>query len=110
MAVEPLDWERALDCFGDRELLVSSIEMFLQDSEKELDRLAEAVQSMDLEAVKEQAHALKGALLYLHAAAAADAARKLQVAARSGDSTRLPALLAELGHELARLRRSFPFS
>lgn len=106
--MEPLDWQRADSSFGDRELFLACLQHFEQDLKEELERLAVAVEAADYGAAQEQAHSLKGALLYLHAGSAAEAARQLQGAAKRGDAAALATELERLNRELARLREAIP--
>jgi signal transduction histidine kinase/CheY-like chemotaxis protein len=76
---------------------------FLEHSPVEFAAVREALVRGDLAAVERRAHALRGTLAALGAEPAARLAGELEVLARAGAADRLPAPLAGLERELARL-------
>jgi two-component system, sensor histidine kinase and response regulator len=98
------DREALLEVLGGDELvLVELIQLYLQEAPRlhaAIRRAAVAAQPQELRLA---AHALKGTLANFAAPAAHAAAEALEVLARSGDFTRVPAALARLDAELERL-------
>ncbi len=93
---------------GDHELLVEILEVFLEYRESQSEAINAAVLSRDPTEVAKAAHKLKGRLLTIGAAAAAEAARALEqighdAAEGHGDLSESGAKLAALHAELARL-------
>jgi CheY-like chemotaxis protein/HPt (histidine-containing phosphotransfer) domain-containing protein len=101
----PLDLEAALRrTGGDHRLLAELAAVFVGDCPRRLGELREAVESGDAARIRRAAHALKGAVTTFDAARAAELACALE--GLTGDDHRLaevPAVAAELEHELVRL-------
>lgn len=68
-----------------------------------MDCLAKALEAGDLPKVAEEAHRLKGGLLYLHARPCAEAANRFQQAARAEDRAKVAKEFRLLKRELERL-------
>jgi PAS domain S-box-containing protein len=89
---------------GDVGLLGELAELFLRDCPQQLAEVRAAVVRGDVPAVRRLAHTLKGAAGTLGAAAAADAALRLETMARNNDLAEAPPACAVLEAALARLR------
>jgi CheY-like chemotaxis protein len=100
----PVDWEALLDSIdGDREFARDLADAFIGTGDRELAAIAAALGRGDAAALRESAHALKGASANLRAAAAASAAAQLESAARLGKSAQIPALAETLTAEVRRM-------
>jgi signal transduction histidine kinase/DNA-binding response OmpR family regulator/HPt (histidine-containing phosphotransfer) domain-containing protein len=100
----PVDWEALLDSIdGDREFARDLADAFIGTGDRELAAIAAALGRGDAAALRESAHALKGASANLRAAAATSAAAQLESAARLGKSAQLPALAETLTTEVRRM-------
>lgn len=105
------DRERAVASLGSEELLAEMALAYAEEREDMLSQLLAAVESGDMQAVREKAHWIKGCLVYLHAEPAASAAKELELLATddassetlSGGVTRLTEEMDRLGLELSRL-------
>jgi len=86
---------------GDTEFRRELVESYIANSKNLLADLQHAVASADSSAVARLAHRLKGASGSICAREAADAARKLEVAAQSEDRASLVSLLAEVRRSLS---------
>ncbi len=89
---------------GSSELLVELIDLFLEQCDRLLSDLRQAVARSDVAGVAEAAHALKGSVSNFSAAPATEAARRLEMLARDGDTATLESALTGLEQEIARLR------
>jgi len=100
----PIDWDALLDSIdGDREFVRDLADAFIGTGERELAAIAAALGTGDAAALRESAHALKGASANLRASAAASAAAQLESAARLGKSAQIPALAETLTAEVRRM-------
>jgi two-component system, sensor histidine kinase and response regulator len=95
------DLEAALQSVdGDRELLVEMAELFLQDSDRLLEEIRQAIQAGSASGLHHSAHTLKGSVANFAADEARDTAFQLEMMGRSGNltgaSTRYTALVAEM--------------
>ena len=99
----PVDWAAALDRLqGDRELLEELVGVIRQEAPSLLAAVREAVERNDAPALKLSAHTLKGSLGNFAAAAAVEAAKRLELMAKQGDLSDAPQALAALERELDR--------
>lgn len=83
-----VSWDplRALEKMdGDEALLRELIQIFLQESPKQLDRLNEAIEGFDRKAMERAAHSLKGELKYLGLVEASQQASEFERMGREGD-------------------------
>jgi signal transduction histidine kinase/DNA-binding response OmpR family regulator/HPt (histidine-containing phosphotransfer) domain-containing protein len=87
---------------GDAKFRSKLVQDFAQNSESLLAALERTLETSDAQATAKLAHRLKGASGSMRAPAAADAARRLEVAARSGSHAALPVLVAEVRQTLAK--------
>jgi PAS domain S-box-containing protein len=102
-AGEPAEASRVFDsaqalaaCLGDRAMLGQLLAAFLSGLDRQLSAIRAAAASADLPRACQEAHALKGAALNLHAAELAECAEKLETAARQGRRQQVQALLPGL--------------
>jgi len=79
----PVDWEALLDSIdGDRAFARDLADAFIGTGDRELAAIAAALSTGNAAALRESAHALKGASANLRASAAASAAAQLETAVR----------------------------
>jgi len=100
-AAAPVDWSalaQATD--NDQHMARELVELFITSGDQALAAIAAAVGRRDCTAVKDQAHALKGASANLYAAAAQAAAARLEDAARAADIDSLAARADDLRREM----------
>jgi HPt (histidine-containing phosphotransfer) domain-containing protein len=88
---------------GDGELLRELLSLFKQKLPKYFDDLQEAVAHGDIAQVTFLSHTLKGVLLNLAAAEAADSASRLEQLACHGDRASFKAAFAALEHDIESL-------
>jgi signal transduction histidine kinase/DNA-binding response OmpR family regulator len=104
----PLDLEAALRrTGGDHRLLAELAAVFVGDCPRRLGELREAVESGEAARIQRAAHALKGAVATFDAGRAAELACALEGLAGDRRLTEVPAVAAELEHELVRLAAFF---
>jgi CheY-like chemotaxis protein/HPt (histidine-containing phosphotransfer) domain-containing protein len=98
---DPVDWHAFLESLeGDERFAREVAETYIGSGDSLLAELVEAVDRGDCVTVGARAHALKGASVNIRASRVADAAARLEAAARAGDADRLAALAAELTRDL----------
>lgn len=101
-AAEPVDWLGLLELLdGDENFAREVAETYIDSGDNLLAELAAAVERGDCPTVGSTAHSLKGASANIKAGRVADAAARLEAAARAGETERLQALAAPLGREFA---------
>jgi CheY-like chemotaxis protein len=88
---------------GDPELRRELTEIFLEESPRILTQLAEAITARDAPTAARLAHGLKGSAATVGAAAARDAAQRLEEAGTAGDWDAIHTGLPTLRHEMERL-------
>jgi signal transduction histidine kinase/CheY-like chemotaxis protein len=88
---------------GDRDLLNEMIRLFAEEAPKTLERLRDAIDARDAEAVRQAAHSLKGAASNFGAGDLVDAARALETAGRNSRLDEADRLWRELAAEMDRL-------
>ncbi|MBC8355018.1 MAG: response regulator [Planctomycetes bacterium] len=93
------------ECDNDKDLLSRMLEIYDRDSAERLPRLRAAVESGDGEAVKAEAHALKGGISTFFAGQAYETAYKLETMGGDGDLSEAKADLATLEDQLRVLRQ-----
>ncbi len=99
----PADWETLLGSLdGDRGFARELLEVYVASGDERLTAFGTAQRCGDHLAMREAAHALKGASASLHAPAATSAAARLEAAAILQDDAHIPALAEELSHEFKR--------
>jgi CheY-like chemotaxis protein len=100
----PVDWEALLESIdGDQEFARDLADAFIGTGDRELAAIAAALGTGDAAALRESAHALKGASANLRAAATTSAAAQLESAAGLGKSAQIPALAEKLTAEVKRM-------
>jgi len=82
------------------------VRLFLGDSPARMRAMRRAINTGDGEALREAAHALKGAAANFAAAPVVEAARRLEFQGRNGDLHESAATYAVLTREMPRLRRA----
>jgi two-component system, sensor histidine kinase and response regulator len=101
-----LDEESLLEeCDNDKALLSRMVEIFDRDARERLPRLREAVRAGTAEAVKQEAHALKGGIGTFYAKAAYDTAYALEKMGADGNLSNAQATLQTLESQLQSLRQ-----
>jgi signal transduction histidine kinase/CheY-like chemotaxis protein/ligand-binding sensor domain-containing protein/HPt (histidine-containing phosphotransfer) domain-containing protein len=97
----PVDWSGLLELLeGDESLARELAGVYIGSGDSLLAELAEAVDCGDWATVGTRAHTIKGASANIRAGRVADAAARLEAAARAGHADRLGALAAELTRDL----------
>jgi CheY-like chemotaxis protein len=100
----PVDWQGLLESIdGDEEFARDLADAFIGTGDRELALIEAALCSGDEVALRESAHALKGASANLRASAAASAAARLESAAGLGRSAQIPELADNLAVEIHRM-------
>jgi HPt (histidine-containing phosphotransfer) domain-containing protein len=100
-----VDWNVALaDVQGDEALLGEIVAIFLEEHQQMLQQVHLGIRTADAAKVRISAHSLKGALLHFGAAAAVDAAKRLESMGRSSALDGAPAVCETLERELTRLK------
>jgi len=87
-------------------LFAKLVRLFLGDSPARMRAMRRAINTGDGEALREAAHALKGAAANFAAAPVVDAARRLEFQGKKGDLHESVATYAVLTREMPRLRRA----
>jgi PAS domain S-box-containing protein len=90
---------------GDRTLLVEMAELWLADSEKQERQIREGLDSGDAMMVQRAAHALKGSVGTFQACAAQEAAKQLEMSAKSADLVKARKAFAKLSTQIDLLRQ-----
>jgi HPt (histidine-containing phosphotransfer) domain-containing protein len=104
MADSPIDKDALFELVDeDPEFLGSLVDTFLRDCTAYMDDIRTAVEEDDAEALRREAHGLKGASGNMQAEATEVAARRLEDIGRSGDLEQAPEALRELEEEVDRL-------
>ena len=99
-----IDWKTAMEGVdGDRDLLKSVVEVFLDESQLLLQELVLAVHSQDAAKVRSLGHSLKGAMLGVGAFATADLAQTLEMGAGDGSLQSMTASLQDLEQQYGRI-------
>ncbi len=97
----PVDWSGLLESLeGDESLARELAEIYIGSGNSLLADLAAAVHCGDWVTAGSKAHALKGASANIRAGRVAEAAARLEAAARSGEADRLATLAEELTRDL----------
>ncbi len=100
----PVDWDALLESIdGDEDFAGELIDAFLSTGDRELAAISDAIDKGDARAVRESAHALKGATANLRASAASSAAAQLELAAGADERAQFAALADKLNDEIGRI-------
>ncbi len=95
---EPAQFEE--QCANETELMVEILDLFQEESARELPEMAAAVAEADFDRVSLIAHTMKGSLGTLHAPLARERAQELETAARRKDGVLCAAVLERLEDDL----------
>src|SRR6185436_8421445 len=99
----PVEWGAFMKSMDGDELLARElVDLFIESGDETLAAIVNALGANDYAAVSEQAHSLKGASANLRATAAAEAAAKLEAAAKAGDVPNVSSLTTALKSEVTR--------
>ena len=101
----PIDLDVATREFGGREIVTRLTAQFLEHADTQVAALRTAMESVDREALRQTAHAIKGAAATLEAAPLAQRAAEVETASASAQQADLRPLLQSLEMELQRLYR-----
>lgn len=92
------------ECYlNDEELIADVVQVFMEQKDAQVAEVAAAVKAGDALSVGRAAHKIKGGLLTIGAAAAGDAALRLEKMGKSGDLSSANAAFDDLQHEVTRL-------
>jgi signal transduction histidine kinase/DNA-binding response OmpR family regulator len=106
--VAPLDWAALREHVdGDESFLRDLIELFLTDAPGRIERLRRAIAEGNEQAIKLEAHSLRGASGNIKAARLWESFTRLEQMASEGAVAEAGAVLAEIEEELARLSHYF---
>jgi CheY-like chemotaxis protein/HPt (histidine-containing phosphotransfer) domain-containing protein len=100
---EIMNWDRLISRLGDEELIREIVPIFLKDNEERIEKLVEAVNTCDAEAVKLYAHAIRGAGRNVGAQSLADVAYDLERASMVDNIETTAALLDTVRVELEKI-------
>ena len=102
-AAAPVDWTAFLKSMdGDETLARELVDLFIESGDETLAAILSALGANDYAAVSEQAHSLKGASANLRATATAQAAARLEAAAKARDIPQIDTLTTALQTEVTR--------
>jgi CheY-like chemotaxis protein len=102
--IDILDWQAAVDQMQGREDMLKELaETFVTECESLMTEVSEALSAQDLTRLRRAAHTMKGSANIFCAAAAAEAARKIELMARDRELENVDEAWAELQSEVARL-------
>jgi CheY-like chemotaxis protein len=100
----PVDWDALMESIDGDEIFARDLAgAFIGTGDRELAAIEAALCSGDELALRESAHALKGASANLRASAATSAAARLESAAGLGRSAQIPELADNLATEIRRM-------
>ena len=100
----PMNFARALEEYdGDREFLMELVNGFLEKAGAQIEIIRQALAEGNADAVKKEAHAMKGGAGILTAAALAGVALELETIGKSGELATGAEILARLERELKKL-------
>ena len=100
----PFDREEMLDRLGgDDELMIDVLGVFLEECPRMMEEIREAVDRGDAPLVRNAAHSIKGALLNISAAPAAEEAKQLELLGGEERLAETAAVLDKLQVEIDRL-------
>ena len=101
---EVVNWSEALSAVrGDRDLLKSVLEVFLEESATLMTRLRQALDQHDLDVLRRAAHTLKSTFRSIGSAQASEHAYRLERMAEQGDLEHAETTFAALEQEMARV-------
>ena len=101
----PIDLEAAIREFGGRDIVARLTARFLAHADTQLAALRTAVDAMERTALRQTAHAIKGAAATLEAAPLAQRAAELEAASATAEQAQLRSRLQSMEMEMQRLTR-----
>ena len=108
MADEPVNIHHIREAtMNDEEFIRELIDVFLDDSPRQLDALRRAVENRQVQDVAETAHRLKGAGSNMGAESLSALCGRLEEAGRQQQSEPMPAIFEQLDQEFARVKEFF---
>jgi len=103
-----IDMKRAMEAVGgDKELLNELLRMFIEDSEKSIEKIEEAIKEKDYEKLRETAHRIKGASGNLGLTSIYDICLSLENMGKKRDILGADELLEKLKNSISSLKRGF---
>jgi signal transduction histidine kinase/CheY-like chemotaxis protein len=100
----PMDIVASIDRAGDLEFWRMLIETYIDETEKRVELLANAIEAGNATAVQQEAHAIKGASAEVLAERVRGAAYELELAGRAGTLAAAPMLVTVLKQEFLKLK------
>ena len=91
---------------GDRVLLAEMAELWLKDSEAQVNLISLGIEQSDSLVIQRAAHAIKGSVGTFQAAAAYEAAKELEVVAKSANLDAAKQVFATLSVQIENVRRA----
>jgi HPt (histidine-containing phosphotransfer) domain-containing protein len=99
-----IDMDEALLCTaGDRDMLISMGQLFLEEGPRQLQAIHARIEAGDAGGIRDTAHTLKGSVVIFGARAVAAAALAVEQAATGSDLSGVPAAWDSLKGEMDRL-------
>ncbi|MCA9538575.1 MAG: Hpt domain-containing protein [Myxococcales bacterium] len=96
------------DCYlGDAELIAEVVQVFVEQADGQLAAVVDAARRRDADAISKTAHKLKGGLLTIGGAAAADLALQIEQMGRTQSLDGVQVLARSLSTEMDRLIEAF---
>jgi two-component system, sensor histidine kinase and response regulator len=104
-----IDRDAALQAVGgSEEFLHEAVKAFIEDDyRRHRASITEGLAQQDIEAIRQAAHGLKGALSTFGGVAACDLAHQIELAAKANDLTAVPALCDQLKHAVSEFAEYF---
>jgi HPt (histidine-containing phosphotransfer) domain-containing protein len=102
--VMPIDYHVALEEFGDEDVVNDVVDQFLEKVETQIQDMKEALSAQDVEALRRNAHAIKGGAATLEAKPLAGVAKQMEHLCKSHDVQAIPSALENVIAEFDRLR------
>ncbi len=91
-----IDFEQLINRFGDEQSVIELMPVYMEDTEKRMEMLTEAVEAGQAGETEKHAHALKGAAVNFGANSLAEEALELERAGRANDMARATAAFPEV--------------
>jgi len=100
---ELVDWNSIIEICDDEGVIKEVVDMFLKDSPRCINSIAEAINSSNAKHIRMYAHSLKGASLQIGARNLGEVAYKLECAGRDKELQDAPALFTSVQDEYGKL-------
>lgn len=100
----PLDYDSALEVFGDPETVGEMVRHLLADVQRQIDKMRAALTQRDAETLRRESHAIKGGAGSLEAHPLASVAARIEQLSKEANLDDIARLLDELAAEHERLR------